>query len=202
MTKVMVGLAVSVDGFIAGLGDGGAKPLGEGGEALFGWYFDGDTPSRTQPRFRLPWASAALFDAMVESTGAMITGRRTYDISNAWGGDSPVPGRPLFIMTHRPPSPTPPTKVPHTFVTDGVQSAIAQAREVAGGRDVSLAGAQPAQQALRAGLLDELHLAVVPVLLGGGVRLLDHLGGPVRLDKIAVVDTPMVTHLAYRVRKD
>ncbi|NJC73497.1 dihydrofolate reductase [Planosporangium thailandense] len=202
MGNVVVGLAVSVDGYIAGPEDGPTAPLGEGGAALFEWYTDGDTPSRHHPRFRMARQSAAVFDAIVDPVGAVVTGRRTYDITGGWGGDSPVPGRPLFILTHHVPRPLPETTVPHTFVTDGVASAIAQARAAAGDRDVSLAGAQAVQQAIRAGLLDELHLAVVPVLLGGGVRLFDHLGGPVRLEKIRVVDAPSVTHLSYRVRED
>jgi dihydrofolate reductase len=87
----------------------------------------------------------------------------------------------------------------YTFVTDGVESAIRQAKAAAGDKHVSLAGSQAAQQCLRAGLLDELWLALVPLLLGGGVRLLDHIGGPVRLEKLSVVDAPDVTHLSYRV---
>lgn len=199
MSKVTVGLAVSVDGYIAGPDSGPGAPLGTGGDALFAWYGDGDTPSRHHPRFRMARQSAEVFDAIVDPVGAVVTGRRTYDIAGGWGGDSPVPGRPLFILTHRAPQSAPETTVPHTFVTDGVASAIAQAKDAADGRHVALAGAQAVQQAIRAGLLDEVHLAVVPVLLGGGVRLFDHLGGPVRLEKISVVDAPSVTHLSYRV---
>jgi dihydrofolate reductase len=199
MTKVIVGLAVSVDGYIAGPNDGPAEPLGEGGAALFEWYFTGDTPSRFGERFRLSKESAEIFDAMMASVGSVVTGRRTYDIAGAWGGNSPVPGTPLFILTDRVSQPPPETTVPHTFVTDGIESAIAQAKAAAGGRNVALAGAQPVQQSLRAGLLDEVHVNLVPVLLGGGVRLFDHIGGQVRLEKIRVVDAPGVTHLSYRV---
>jgi dihydrofolate reductase len=199
MANVAVALTVSVDGFIAGPNDGRELPLGKGGQALFEWYFNGETPSRHYDRFRLSKRSAEVFDAGVDSCGAVVTGRRTYEISNAWGGDGPVPGRPLFVLTHRVPAEVPETSVPYTFVTDGIENAIAQARSAAGDRYVSLMGSQAAQQCLRAGLLDEVHLAVVPLLLGGGVRLFDHIGGPVRLEPISVVDAPGVAHLSYRV---
>ena len=130
---------------------------------------------------------------------AVLTGRRTHDIAKAWGGHGPVPGLPLFVLTHRAPAEVPEPSVPYTFVTDGIERAVEQAKAAAGDRYVALAGSQAAQQCLRAGLLDELWLAVVPLLLGGGVRLFDHLGGPVRLEKLGVVDAPGVTHLSYRV---
>jgi dihydrofolate reductase len=199
MAKVAVALTMSLDGYIAGPNDGEELPLGEGGEALFEWYFNGDTPSRHYDRFRLSRRSAEVFDAGVDACGAVVTGRRTYDIARAWGGDGPVPGRPLFVLTHNVPAEVPRTSVPYTFVTDGIESAIGQASAAAGDRYVSLAGSQAAQQCLRAGLLDEIWLAVRPLLLGGGVRLFDHIGGPVQLETIDVVDAPGVTHLSYRV---
>ena len=199
MAKVMVGLAVSVDGYIAGPNAGDPHPLGEGGSVLFDWYLTGDTPSRYSPSLRMSKVSAEFFDAGVGQVRAVLTGRRTYDISGGWGGNSPVPGTPLFILTHRAPTEQTQTTVPHTFVTDGLRSAVARAKEAAGDGVVSLAGAQPVQQCLRAGLLDEFWISVVPVLLGGGVRLFDHLGGPVRLERTDVMDAPGVTHLGYRV---
>jgi dihydrofolate reductase len=199
MAKVTVPLTVSLDGYIAGPNDGAERPLGEGGEPLFDWYFSGDTPSRYGDRFRLSKASAEVFDAGIDACGAILTGRRTYDISNAWGGDGPVPGLPLFVLTHSVPAEVPETSVPYTFVTDGIESAVRQAKAAAGDKYVALMGSQAAQQCLRAGLLDEIQLAVAPLLLGGGVRLFDHIGGPVRLEKLSVVDAPGVTHLGYRV---
>ncbi len=199
MAKVAVALTVSLDGYIAGPNDGSELPLGEGGAALFEWYFNGDTPSRHYDRFKLSKSSAEVFDAGIDSCGAVVTGRRTYDIAGAWGGDGPVPGRPLFVLTHNVPAEVPATLVPYTFVTDGIESAIQQAKAAAGDKYVALAGSQAAQQCLRAGLLDEIWVAVVPLLLGGGVRLFDHIGGPVRLETIGVVDSPGVTHLSYRV---
>jgi dihydrofolate reductase len=199
MAKVTVALAVSLDGYIAGPNDGNELPLGEGGAALFEWYFNGDTPSRHNDRFKLSKRSAEVFDAGIDSCGAVVTGRRTYDIARAWGGDGPVPGRPLFVLTHDVPAEVPETSVPYTFVTDGIESAIEQAKAAAGDRYVALAGSQAVQQCLRAGLLDEIQVALVPLLLGGGVRLFDHIGGPVRLETTRVVDAPGVTHLSYRV---
>jgi dihydrofolate reductase len=199
MAKVTVALTMSLDGYIAGPNDGSELPLGEGGEALFEWYFNGDTPSRYYDRFRLSKRSAEVFDAGIDACGAVVTGRRTYDIARAWGGDGPVPGLPLFVLTHSVPAEVPETSVPYTFVTDGIESAIKQAKAVAGDKYVSLAGSQAAQQCLRTGLLDEIWVGVVPLLLGGGVRLFDHIGGPVRLETISVVDAPGVTHLSYRV---
>jgi dihydrofolate reductase len=201
MTKVTVGLTMSVDGYIAGPDDGLEHPLGVGGEPLFDWFFSGDTPSRFGEMFKLDKVNAEIFEAGMESVGAVLTGRRTYDITHGWGGGSPVPGTPLFVLTHRAPGERPETSVPHTFVTDGIESAVRQARAAAGGRDVGLMGSGPVQECLRAGLLDEIHLSVAPMLLGGGVRLFDHLGGPVRLERTRVVEAPGVTHLSYRVAR-
>jgi dihydrofolate reductase len=199
MAKVVVALSMSLDGYIAGPNDGDELPLGEGGEALFEWYFNGDTPSRHNDRFKLSKSSAEFFDAGVDSCGAVVTGRRTYDIAKAWGGNGPIPGRPVFVLTHHLPAELPETSVPYTYVTDGIESAIKQAKQAAGDKDVALAGSQAAQQCLRAGLLDEIAVSQVPLLLGGGVRLFDHIGGPVRLDKTSVIDAPGVTHFRYRV---
>jgi len=202
MAEVATALTVSVDGFIAGPDDGPAQPLGRGGERLFRWYSDGDTPSRYYPDFKLSPQSARFFDEGVSQVGAVISGRRTYDISNAWGGSGPLPGIPLFVLTHQVPDEVPAGEPPYTFVTDGIERAIAQASAAANGKDVALMGSAPVQQALRAGLLDVLVLHTIPVLLGGGVRLLDHLGDEsIELERVDVIDAPGVTHLVYRVLK-
>jgi dihydrofolate reductase len=210
MPAVLVDLSVSLDGFIAGPNDGPANPLGDGGMRLFDWYFQGDTPSRFYqaaaergvpvPTFRLSRTSAEVFDEVVESGGAVVTGRRTYEIANAWGGHGPVPGTPLFILTHTVPERVPQGESRYTFVTDGLESAIAKARAVAGDKYVSVMGSSVPQQCLRAGLLDEIQLHVVPILLGGGARLLDKIEA-VNLEIMRVVDAPGVTHLRYRVLK-
>ena len=146
--------------------------------------------------------SAAFFDEGVSGVGAVIAGRRTYDISEAWGGSGPMPGIPLFVMTHQVPDAVPTGDPPYTFVTDGIQRAVEQARTAAAGKDVALMGATIVQQGLRAGLLDELVISLVPVVLGRGARPLDGLEpGSVQLDLVRVVDAPGVTHLTYRVLK-
>jgi dihydrofolate reductase len=208
MAKVIVALSMSLDGFIAGPDDGPEQGLGEGGMRLFDWYFDGDTPIRPYleaadrgvpvPPFKLSPRNAELFEELVESTGAVVTGRRTYDITNGWAGNGPLPRLPLFVVTHRVPEHVPQGESRYTFVTDGVASAIEQAKAAAGDKYVSLTGASVPQQAMRAGLLDEVQIHLAPVLLGGGVRLFDHIG-QAKLDIVRVVDSPDVTHLRYRV---
>jgi len=199
--KVIAALAVSVDGFIAGPGDGvPGQALGAGGDDLFTWFEDGDTRSRFYPWMKMSAASAGAFDGFIARIGAEVTGRRTYDIVNGWDGQGEVPGVPLFILTHRVPDQPPVTAVPYTFVSDGIVSAVRQALDAAAGRDVRLMGASVVQQCLRAGLLDELTIELVPVVLGRGVRLLDGLEpGTVSLELARVVDAPGVTHLTYRV---
>jgi dihydrofolate reductase len=131
----------------------------------------------------------------------MVAGRRMFDIANAWGGHPPG-GGPCFIVTHHPPPEWVKPGSPFTFVTDGVESAVAQARKAAGDKGVSISSASIAQQCIKASLLDELLLDLAPVLLGGGVRLFDHLGiTPVDLEPLAVVQGRGVTHLKYRIVK-
>ena len=211
MAKVIVALTMSLDGFIAGPNDGPERGLGEGGERLFDWYFNGDTPIRAYqeaaargasvPDFKLSPTSAEVFEGLIAGGAAVITGRRTYDITNGWDGDGPLPGLPLFVVTHHVPDRVPRGESHYyTFVTDGVQSAVERAKAVAGDGYVSLMGASVPQQCLRAGLLDEIQIHLVPLLLGGGVRLFDHLGvEQIELETIRVVDAPGVTHLRYRV---
>jgi dihydrofolate reductase len=200
MTMVATGLSTSIDGFIAGADDGPDLPLGVGGDRLFQWFRDGDTPSRYYPEFRMSDISADFFDQAVSQVGAVIAGRRTYDIAGAWNGAGPMPGAPLFVLTHRVPDDVPAGDPPYTFVTEGIERAVEEARTAAGDKDVALMGATIVQQCLRAGLLDELTIDLVPVVLGRGVRLLDGLEpGSVEFDLIRVVDAPGVTHLTYRV---
>ena len=112
---------------------------------------------------------------MFAESGAFIFGRRTYEITNGWGGRHPVNGVPTFVLTHKPPADYPRGPSNLTFVTDGIASAIHQARAVAGGKDIKLGGASPGKQALAAGLCDEILVHLAPYLLGGGVRLFDPL---------------------------
>ena len=200
MTKILTALSTSLDGFIAGADDSPDQPLGTGGAPLFNWLRNGDTPSRHNPAFRLSPLSATFFDEGIDQCGAVVGGRRTYDVSRAWGGAGPIPGLPLFVLTHRVPADVPAGEPAYTFVTDGIDSAVEQARGAANGKHVFLMGADAVQQCLRAGLLDEIIINLVPVLVGRGVRLLDHLDQPTpMLECTRVVDAPSVTHLTYRV---
>jgi dihydrofolate reductase len=205
MGKVAVGLTMSLDGFIAGPNDGPERPLGEGGERLFEWYSGGDTEYEmpgTGMVFRISPQSVELLREVNERMGAFVTGRRTFDIANGWGGDPPL-GVPTFVVTHSVPEEWVYEGSPYTFVTDGVERAVELAKEVAGDRDVAVGAASIAQQCIRAGLLDEVHVNLAPVLLGGGVRLFEHLGTtPIDLESTRVIEAPGVTHLTFRVGKE
>ena len=202
MGKVAMGLSMSLDGFIAGPNDGPERPLGEGGERLFEWYSSGDTEYKlpgTEMVFRISPQSAELLREAHARMGAFVTGRRTFDITNGWGGNPPL-GVPTFVVSHSVPREWVYEGSPFTFVTDGVESAVEQARAVAGEKDVAVGAASVVQQCIRAGLLDEIHVDLVPVLLGGGVRLFEHLGStPIELESTRVVEAVGVTHLTFRV---
>jgi dihydrofolate reductase len=202
MGKVAMGLSMSLDGFIAGPKDGPERPLGEEGERLFAWYSGGDTEYAlpgTEMVFRISSQSAELLREAHGKMGAFVTGRRTFDITNGWGGNPPL-SVPTFVVTHTVPQEWVYEGSPFTFVTDGVESAVEQARAVAGDKDVAVGAASIVQQCIRAGLLDEIHVDLVPVLLGGGVRLFEHLGStPIELESTRVIEAPGVTHLTFRV---
>ena len=203
MSKVVIDMSMSLDGFVAGPDDGKANPLGRhGGEHIFDWYFSGEEEYR-DPVFRPePGVNRDEVERMFAESGAFIFGRRTYDITDGWGGRHPVNGLPVFVMTHEPPDDPPDGPSNLTFVTDGIESAVRQARAVAGGKDVRLGGASPGKQALAAGLCDEILIHLAPYLLGGGVRLFDELQDGIQLEKLSVSDGPLATHLRYRVVKD
>lgn len=204
MSKVIVELSISLDGFVAGPNDGPENGLGDGGDRLFKWYYGGDTAlplPGTDMIFKVSRASAQLLQAEWDKLGAMVAGRRMFDIAHAWGG-SPPGGGPCFIVTHTAPQEWLVEGSPFTFVTDGVESAIRQAKQAAGDKNVSVSSASIAQQCLKLGLLDEIHINLAPVLLGGGVRLFDNLGAaPIELKRTRVVEAPGVTHLYFRVVK-
>ena len=200
--KVATGLSMSLDGFIAGPNDGPQSPLGDGGERLFAWYSSGDTEYRlpgTEMVFKVSPQSTELLQEAHSKMGAFVTGRRTFDITNGWGGRPPL-GVPTFVVTHMAPQEWVYEGSPFTFVTDGVESAVEKAKEAAGDKNVAVGAASIAQQCIRAGLLDEIHVDLVPVLLGDGVRLFDHLGTElIELESTRVIDAPGVTHLTFRV---
>ena len=204
MGKVSTGLSMSLDGFIAGPNDGGERPLGDGGERLFAWYSGGDTEyvlPGTEMVFKVSPQSAGLLRETHSRMGAFVTGRRTFDITSGWGGRHPV-DVPVFVVTHTVPQEWVYEGSPFTFVTDGVRSAVEQAQAVAGDKIIAVGAASIAQQCIRAGLLDEIHVDLVPVLLGDGVRLFDHLGTePIELESTRVIEGAGVTHLTFRVVK-
>jgi dihydrofolate reductase len=203
MGKVVFNMSMSLDGYVAGPNDSPENGLGDGGEALFNWYFSGDTEIRISegtPVLKVSPQSAEILKEAFTSYGAGVWGRRTFDIAHAWNGHPP--GEPCFIVTHRVPEEWVYDGSPFTFVTDGVESAIRQAKQAAGDKDVVVSTASILQQCLNAGLMDEIHVDVAPLLLGKGVRLFDHLNiSPIQLEAIRVVQAPGITHLAYRVLK-
>jgi len=200
MGKVVVGLSMSLDGFVAGPNDGPGNPLGDGGGRLFDWWTAGTERVGPDDRFKPPARSRRVVEEMF-ACGAVITGRRTFDIANGWGGHHPV-GAPFFLLTHTPPDRHVGLGTEGTVVTDGIESALAQARAVAGERDISVGAADVAQQYLKAGLLDEIHINLVPVLLSGGVRLFANLEDyQLNLECTRVVESDGVIHLRYRVVK-
>jgi dihydrofolate reductase len=206
MTIVVLELSMSLDGFIAGPNDNPDNGLGDRGDVLFKWYSSGDTDfplAGTDMVFKISRASAEFLRPSWQNIGASVTGRRTFDIARGWGGNPPGGmDAPYFVVTHTVPREWVKPGSPFTFVTDGVESAVEKARKAAGDKNVDVMGASIAQQCLKAGLLDEIQIDLAPVLLGGGVRLFDHLDNvPIELEPLAVVQGLDVTHLRYRVVK-
>jgi dihydrofolate reductase len=195
MSKVFSALAVSVDGYITGRDPGPGRGLGDGG-MLFDWYFDGDVPSEVFDGFRLSEPSARVFDALAGRVGASLAGRNTYEDSDRFGGGSPHPTAPLFVVSHRP---APEMSDRQTLITTGIADAVAAAKKVAGDKDVALMGGGVVTEAMKAGLVDELVLHQVPILLGAGRPYFQALPDHVRLHLIDVVAAPGVTHLHYEI---
>jgi dihydrofolate reductase len=194
--KVVALMTMSLDGYVADPDDGVAE--------VFDWYFSGDvevplpiaTPDLT---FRVSAPSADHLRGLVAEVGAMLTGRRTFEVAGGWDGQHPW-DIPVFVVTHHVPDgwPRPGSKV--EFVTDGIERAVARARSAAGPKSVGVHGARTIQQCLDAGLLDEIHIDLAAVLLGAGVRLFGHLANtPVVLGDPTVVAGVGVTHLRYPV---
>jgi dihydrofolate reductase len=214
MAQVKVDISMSLDGFVTGPDPGVSEPLGVDGERLHDWV--------TRVR---SWREAhgmeggetgvdsdVLAEA-IEGVGATVMGRKMFlgpPDEGPWGddpgigvwGDEPPFRMPVFVLTHYPREPlSMENGTSYTFVTDGIESAVSQALEAAGGKHVSIAGgADVIQQALRAGLVDELQIHVAPLLLGGGVRLFEGVGG-VKVEPTRVIGSPAVTHVKYRVVK-
>jgi dihydrofolate reductase len=210
MGKVVLDISTSLDGFVAGPNPSLERPLGEGGEQLHEWAVA--LASWRESHGLSGGVQNAESEMVAEglaSTGAVVMGRRMFsggagswdDDPNAsgWWGEEPPFRNPVFVLTHHEREPLALGATTFTFVTDGVEAGVERAREAAGDKDVLVAGgASVAQQVLRAGLLDEMQIHLVPVLLGRGTRLLDDLPPDLRLERARVIDSP-VTHLRYRV---
>ena len=201
MTKVFADISMSLDGFIAGPNDGPGNGLGDGGEELHEWVFG---LKSWRERHGLEGGDenrdAEVLDEAFGNLGAVVLGKRMYDNAEGWGDEPPF-GVPVFVLTHEEREDEAKGNTTFIFVTGGVESALEQARTAAGDKDISVGGgASTIQQFMAAGLLDEIQVHVVPVLLGGGVRLFEELGG-VQLEGARVIESPTVAHLKYRMVK-
>jgi dihydrofolate reductase len=190
MTKVIFNMSMSLDGFVRAANPTADEPLGLGGERLHEWYFGSD-PANQQFAGR-----------MIDSIGAVICGRTTYDTS-AWGADGPTGPRrlPVFVLTHRMPGSSLENGV-YSFIIGGVAEAVRAARAAAQGKDVSvMGGPDVGGQAIAAGVVDEIVVSVVPVLFGDGLRMFASLPRHIRLERISMIDTKDATHIGYRIVK-
>jgi dihydrofolate reductase len=196
MSATVLYMAMSVDGFITGPDDSAEHGLGVDGERLHDWLSAGGSdPASYRP---VDGASATVFDELMD-TGAVITGRRTFEFAGGWGGDH-HDGVPIFVLTHA--APDEPAPGHAQYVTD-VESCVVQAKAAAGDRDILVHGAATAQACLHAGLLDEMELQVIPVLLGQGRRLFDGLPPDhIELELLRSTEAPGVLHQRYRVRSE
>ena len=197
MPKLVAIMSMSLDGFVADLNDGVAE--------VFDWYMHSGnveihTGGSDPMTFKVSPPSAEHIRGLTSGLGAVLTGRRTFDVAEGWGGNHAW--GPAFVLTHNIPAGWPrPNSTVH-FVPDGIESAVKQAKAAAGEKNVGVHGADTIQQLLNAGLLDELSIDVAAVLLGSGVRLFDHLASaPATLGNPTVIAGVGVTHLRYQVRK-
>lgn len=196
MGKVIANAAMSLDGFIADTHDAVGP--------LFDWYGNGDvevTGADPDRVFHVTEATAGYLRATWANIGAAVIGRRLFDLTNGWNG-RPAIGDHVFVVTHEAPAHWPFPGAPFTFVTDGLASAIDQAKAFTGNRNVALTAGNLTGQAIAAGLVDELSVSLAPVIFGSGVRFFgDYAGPPVLLGNPQVIEGDRVTHLHYRVSK-
>lgn len=197
MSKVIAIMSMSLDGYVADLNDGVSE--------VFDWYFNsGDVEFHAEGAdpmtFKVSRPSAEHLRGLWSELGAALTGRRTFDKARGWDGNHAW--GPAFVLTHQVPAGWPRPNSNVHFVTDGIESAVKQAKAAAGGKSVGVHGADTIQQLLNAGLLDEINVDLAALLLGSGVRLFDHLSGtPAVLGNPTVIAGVGVTHLRYPVRK-
>jgi len=212
VAKLRFQISISLDGFVAGPNPSEEDPLGKGGEQLHEWVIK--LAAWRKPHGREGGevnASTPVMEEALENVGATVMGRNMFGGGpgpwgerpwEGWWGDEPPFHTPVFVLTHHEREPLEKQGgTTFTFVTDGIESALEQAKQAAGGKDVALGGgADVAQQYLAAGLIDELDLNLVPILLGGGTRLFDNLAGAgIALEQVRVIEGPGVTHIKYRV---
>ena len=210
MSKVRVHISISADGFVAGPNQSRENPLGEGGESLHDWAVPLRAFQELQGREGGETnESNPVLEEAHTNVGAEIMGRGKFGggpgpwsepLWEGWWGSDPPFHFPVFVLTHHEREPLTLSDTTFTFVTDGIESALEQARAGAGDKDVTIGGGADAiNQYLAAGLVDELELHVVPLLLGGGARLFEGVGPDVSLERIRTVEAPGVTHVKYRV---
>ncbi len=211
MSKVRADISISLDGYVAGPNESMEIPLGEGGEQLHDWLFG--LRAWREPHGLEGGEENVSSAVMVEANanvGAEIMGRGKFgppgggpwgdDSWQGWWGENPPFHKPVFVLTHHQREPLTLSDTTFTFVTDGIEAALEQARAAAAGQDVLLGGgASMINQYLAAGLVDELELHVAPLLLGGGARLFEGVGPSLRLEQVRAVEAPGVTHVKYRV---
>jgi dihydrofolate reductase len=201
MSRVAASISVSLDGFVAGPDDGPEVPMGVGGERLHDWVFG---LANWRERHGLEGGEnnvdAEVLEEGLRNLGAVVVGRRMFDNAGGWGDEPPF-RVPVFVLTHEARNELVKGETTFTFVNEGIESAIGRARAAAGQKDVSIGGgASTIRQSIAAGLLDELQLHLVPILLGGGVRLFDD-ALTTGLERTRVIDSPAVTHLRFRVAR-
>ena len=213
MSKVRVHIAVSADGYVAGPNQSEKDPLGEGGEQIHDWMLA--LKAWREPHGREGGevnASSAILEEANDNIGAEIMGRGKFGPAGGgpwpeepwegWWGEDPPFHKPVFVVTHHEREPLTLTDTTFTFVTDGIESALEQAKEAAGDQDVYIGGgASIINQYLAAGLVDEIEIHVSPLILGGGERLFDGVGPDLQLEQLRAVEAPGVAHLKYRVVK-
>ena len=198
MAKVLSGITVSVDGYVAGPNDVAGNGLGDGGERLHYWVFGGPWTYENEPEGQATGEDAAWLEEATSGLGAVVAGRWTYEAASHWGDENPW-GIPVFIVTHRPEEQ--PDGDAFTFVS-GVEEAVRRAREAAGDKHVHvMGGADVIRQALEADLVDELTIIVAPVVLGGGKRLFEGFTKSIDLEHIGVRQSQYATFVDYRVKR-
>lgn len=189
MAQVICDMSMSLDGYVSGPNDNRQNPFGDGAQSLHDWMFGAATPD-----------DSAMLQEMLDSCGAVVMGRKSFDKNEGdggWGDRGPIGDVPCFVVTHR--VPTGSYAPVFTFVTDGVASAIGQAKAMAGEKVVGLHGATVMQQALPLGLVDQIRVHIVPILLGGGTPLFGSLDHAIQLERSSAKITPAAVHVSYRV---